>query len=36
MSGHAGSNVAACLPALIEVATSGGSVPGRAICHSDT
>ena len=36
ISGHAGNKVAACLPALIDVATSGGSLPGRAICHSDT
>ena len=35
MSGHAGNKVAACFPAVIDAATSGGSVPGRAICHSD-
>ncbi len=36
MSGHAGSAVAACLPARTAATGSGGSVPGRAICHNAT
>ena len=36
MSGHAGSVVAARLPAWTATSGSGGSVPGRPICHSAT